>query len=854
MTMSKPASLVVQLSLKSADLACLTLNQPLAFSSFPGHKGLNKRKHDATVVYDSPDAAHEPNALASQRPRLEMAPATFALPNASTPYSRRLFVPIDSTPNTGPQNARAIVNPLSHDKGLAHSNAQGLHGLRPSPDLLLSKLQPQLLPYFPPGKSSVHVYERYLTAIDAAKACSRGLSNVTLDLFDDLHSIARSLVKFQCINVDDKPDPTSHPEVWATTRLELCETLHYFRAYKSASQTNKKLVKGFMFADNAHPRDFTDASVVVSRAGGGMEYDPNTGKMKMKGNQRETPTLEVLRKNMTQLNPVVIITAKGNPCMPSKVPHEFCVLDHFKPTNIWTEKTGGKTLWRFRFEKLNSKKPSWWQPKDTSEAFPPGSLPPPIVQTCANCHVESQQIYLQGWMCLKHDCSSFWKLHLDSGLLVEPKEDTLLYDPRFLKQRTPWGNEDHNYPLTSDTAQLSSHAIAGEDCSRAHWSGLVCPNCGRCVPRLSWEGWECSTTGCNFFKEAPHTLIPATSIREPFDPLVSCYMPSRDAPPTRGVLQYIDFTCNYRIQRYTIPGIEGFVTHFIANKTIVEEPSGPDDMFEELQRVDIGLRRRPLSQGFYTRHFAVNYGMPYKFIAATSSASFDGAARPIGDSRSRLNWAAKLALAQYRGKESIDDAINEEWKEKEFNEVLALGYLEEQRINYHDDGETGLGPTIATLSLGAPGIMKIRMKAKHFAGVSSTGILTDAPPIPGCDQYAARLAKQSSLEALKATDKNGAYKVAAKKVAQDLGLSNPNGKKAGSDVLDMLVGHGDIVIMHGADLQKYYEHSVSHTGKLRFALTCRYIDPGSLKAAEQPDYEVKPDTGGYDGSKLPLPA
>lgn len=45
---------------------------------------------------------------------------------------------------------------------------------------------------------------------------------------------------------------------------------------------------------------------------------------------------------------------------------------------------------------------------------------------------------------------------------------------------------------------------------------------------------------------------------------------------------------------------------------------------------------------------------------------------------------------------------------------------------------------------------------------------------------------------------------------------------------------------------------VEPIGRLRFALTCRYIDPTSLKDEDQPEYEVEPDTGDYDGSRLPV--
>lgn len=58
--------------------------------------------------------------------------------------------------------------------------------------------------------------------------------------------------------------------------------------------------------------------------------------------------------------------------------------------------------------------------------------------------------------------------------------------------------------------------------------------------------------------------------------------------------------------------------------------------------------------------------MPYKFIAAVDSKSFDGACNAINGTRSRLNWAAKHLIKEHN---------------QEFNEVLALGYFEKQAID-----------------------------------------------------------------------------------------------------------------------------------------------------------------------------
>ncbi|KAI4931669.1 hypothetical protein J4E85_004264 [Alternaria conjuncta] len=676
------------------------------------------------------------------------------------------------------------------------------------------------------------------------------------DLADNKHlsDITERLIAQQNRG-SNKPEPHGQPEVWADGRQEICETLHYYRAYQSACYSTGGFARGFMFDKVAHARDYMDTNVVISRAGGGLAKDIDSGEMKSKKDQSEDSAALGLRNCMLHYNPVVIITGVDNPNIPSKPPHQYCVLDHFKPTHIWAEKSGNSKIVRYRFEKLNTKKESWWKEKDSQEVAELGSLQPPVEKICGSCNVKSQQIYLNGWMCLQPTCAAFWKILMPtpgpgtSTSAQEPKEASLVYDPRFLKQKTPWHNDDHDYPLVSNAAELSGHSIPGENTSVAFWSGIVCPGCGRCTSRLNWTNWECSNVACQYMRTPPHTLIPALSLHDPLWPVTSSYTLSRDTmTPLLGLK--VSFEHGYRINRYELPGVNGFITHMIANKTVLEEKGGPDAMFEELQQTDIGLQRRSMPNGQlkgpnYCRHFAVNYGMPYKFIAATASRSFDGAARPITSTRSRLNWAAKLLLTQETG--TSMEEVNQEWQEKEFNEVLALGYFEEQKINYHDDGEFGLGPTIATLSLGAPGTMRIRMKARHYHGVSSVaGLYDDAAPIPGCEHYDARLAVQPSLDALKTSDSK-AYNARRKQIPKQLKLSNRGNAR---DALTMQLGHGDIVIMHGADVQKYYEHAVEHSGKLRFALTCRYIDPKSLKAEDQPQYEVGPDVERYDGSGL----
>jgi alkylated DNA repair dioxygenase AlkB len=303
---------------------------------------------------------------------------------------------------------------------------------------------------------------------------------------------------------------------------------------------------------------------------------------------------------------------------------------------------------------------------------------------------------------------------------------------------------------------------------------------------------------------------------------------------------------------YTIPGIDGFVAHMVANKTVNEEKDGPDDMFVELQKIDIGLKRASMKSGEegLTNQFTKNFGMPYKFIAAVDSSSLDEAPKAIQASRARLNWSARALLAE-KG-ENFDN---------DFNEVLALAYMQSNKINYHDDGEFGLGPTIATLSLGYPAKMTLRMKQKHYKGCTDKRFV-DSPPLPGCLKYKERLAAYNYLQHM--DKKSPAYRLRLSELPQELGLHDRTridpvtGKTtrvtADADaVISLNLCHGGVVIMHGAAIQEYYEHAVVPSGKLRFALTCRYIDIDSLKEHEKPKWEVTNEKEPYDGFKLPTP-
>jgi len=102
----------------------------------------------------------------------------------------------------------------------------------------------------------------------------------------------------------------------------------------------------------------------------------------------------------------------------------------------------------------------------------------------------------------------------------------------------------------------------------------------------------------------------------------------------------------------------------------------------------------------------------------------------------------------------------------EFNEVLSAAYMERQKMAFHSDNEVGLGPVVAGLSLGSPALMHFRIHAKH----------------------------------------------------------DPLRKQKGN-LLSFVLRHGDVLVMDGAGVQEYYEHTVV-PNNFRIAATARQINSG----------------------------
>ncbi|THZ06751.1 hypothetical protein D6C95_02271 [Aureobasidium pullulans] len=653
--------------------------------------------------------------------------------------------------------------------------------------------------------------------------------------FNDLVALSVSLTKK--VPIEQKPNPSGQPEIWADTRHHLCESLTgLYSSWQGSYYGKNGVAKAFMLDGNGHTRDHLDEDVIILRASGSMAKDDDKS-MKQREDQEQKHQYHAMVNAINQQSPIAVICGDRNIQVPSKMPHKYNSLDWYKATHVWTEKDRYRVI-KYRLERLDPSTPSWWVPENTEPIVRLGALGPPVRDCCGSCGNQYDQLYLCGWLCLNSKCDKFWRLSDDSI----PDAAQLLYDPRFLKQKTPWANEEA--PLTFCFPLYFASAIAGEDYKVENLRGLTCPECGKCNARVKWEGWEC--THCGFEHKPVMNLLPAASIQNQNHPVTTAYPSSHDSASPH-IKVSVNFSHNYRWITYKFQVSateEGEVVHGIANQVVREEQEGPNEMWEHLQGNCHGLVRRELSNALMNS-FTINYGMPYKFIAAGDSLSFTDAPWPVTEAVSRLNWADRITSGN-----AVED-------QEKFNELYLVAYLQDQSMNYHDDGEKGLGATVATLSLGARADMGFKPKAPFYHGMRSAThkgkkmtVMTMDEPLPEFPNYELR---KQFIEEIKNADLSKDEEMARlAEMAKELQASYPPKKSHTKvdDYIKLSLGHGDICIMRGAHLQKWFEHGVSPKGLMRYALTCRTVLPGHLKKSELPDYDVDLVQNEYDGSRI----
>lgn len=316
--------------------------------------------------------------------------------------------------------------------------------------------------------------------------------------------------------------------------------------------------------------------------------------MSFKNNMRyEVPAVVILSTWLSHCLYRFLTSFLGDRCLHTftKPPHPYSVMDHFKPIYLWYEKNLGHLTARFRWERLNLDGKAWWASQDCpTRSGPPDYNTKAERQVCPSCHQTHPRIYQEGFICVNHKCSDFWKLN---GEVIASKA-TLTYSHVWLEERTEWSS-----PVRPPFA-LRPKALPMDDAQdpfyttmRAAMKGIVCPQCGSCIPRKRMDGWFCNTTNCGYVCRLPRMNLNIRSVElaygSQFQGHPIPYHVFSD-PISRRRTTYHG---PWRIETFGV--LEGcFVKHFHSNELINARPGGANDMFKQMSDPALGLERRPM--------------------------------------------------------------------------------------------------------------------------------------------------------------------------------------------------------------------------------------------------------------------
>ncbi|KAI9726237.1 MAG: hypothetical protein M1834_009092 [Cirrosporium novae-zelandiae] len=672
-----------------------------------------------------------------------------------------------------------------------------------------------------------------------------------------LHSQPQQLTAAAPPTGIQRPPSFGRPPAWAENRYDLYATAPYFKCAQGGAYTNGGYVHGLLLDGFYIDRQYMDENIIITKLGGSQKAD-GKGNYEQTKSQKEH-TANCLRTNKADQAAVVVIIGSNNQLCPSDPPRRYSVMGHFQVTDVWAERgSKGFTCYYVRLEKVNLGDKSWWAPEGSSPIPPqPDFSIKDVEKTCDFCHNTSVHIFIQGWICLHERCSRFFTL---DGRRIH---DRLDYTPEFLAKRTKYP-EEIDLPILKPVLDIHSGV------SDIAWHGMVCHLCGKCNPRNWWRYWECTNAECSVGRiDADLPILQASWVQDRMangPNSGSAISPSRfDSCIKRRIVELKE----YRKTIYQIDD-RNTVTHFILRNNAPDKKKMADDMFVEIQKSSINLERAKMSQarvdGQLPRHFAANYGKSYKYSVATSTRDADLATCPelIQSSVQLLTGIAQ-------------NVVGEGFLP--FNECLLVGYMEQQKMGYHDDGEFGLGPTIAALSLGGACEFQFRVKHKYYGAPNTVPTIdneeTDKEETDNeTNKETNRAMRKKVAKAKKNKNKNdairklgkiamspvpvGAYKAEERKAlqtrhgqispaefaseaqklyqsmqtekagnkkgdAKETDVKKDSKDKSHPELISITLRHGDMVVMNGTDLQKFYEHQASVLGNLRFALTCRYI-------------------------------
>ncbi|KAJ7698116.1 hypothetical protein B0H17DRAFT_1051168 [Mycena rosella] len=586
-----------------------------------------------------------------------------------------------------------------------------------------------------------------------------------------------------------KPPLPRLPPLWAQSRQEVCESFEWFRSYQGGVYQNDGTVKGYFLSAFSADRDvFACGGKIIISHGGGKSASSRTQNgqttNKAADDQRAhdisvRALIETYRKNQ----PLVLLIDDKYRLFPFDLGSRdvyMAILGFYKIVHLWAEyqpsasnSNGRVVRYKFAFQWCEDQGEPWW----SKQHLDAGDVPmPDNVETTVIGPMETvlsplkpDHLYSACKICSEKSPRVYqqeWACLNPTcpsfwiALSGRALPDQLEYNPEFLAV-IDFRPLPHAF---RDSLLPKPPVLAPKDgitTTYTHSRGWHCRECGRLSCRSAWEHYQCPN--CNDTHAIVGTVRPAKTLMSIRVPISDKFVDSL-IDPWSGIQRVETKIFNHS----DVPGATGRYQTFI-----LPEKKGKIHLIQTNRLANVEADRifeayqQQASDGtlLFRRWPLRNHKLRGPLLTNYFSQNSGETYHYVGGTDNTVPFdRAPGAVIQARNliQKRIAEALGVEHL---FNEVLSAAYMEQQKMAFHSDSERGLGPVVAGLSMGSPALMHFRLLSKYT---------------PRSEQR--------------------------------------------SNAMTVVLRHGDVLVMEGAGVQDYYEHTVVPCN-FRIAATARWIAP-----------------------------
>ncbi|KAJ7625720.1 hypothetical protein FB45DRAFT_922145 [Roridomyces roridus] len=595
-----------------------------------------------------------------------------------------------------------------------------------------------------------------------------------------------------------KPPLKEYPPIWAQSRQEVCESFKWFRSYQGGVYQKDGSVKGYFLSAHSAQRDSFECGgkIIISHGGGKSENSylirPGVSVTRAAQDQQaQDLSVRALMETYQKSVPLVLLIDDKYEPFPFDLNSKdvyMTVLGFYRIIHAWAEyqpsrsnASGRVVRYKFAFQWCEDQGQPWWwtgpdedtSAMDVSQEAPESSAAIDVDETAmiptriTMSPPQPPSLYTNCTTCDKaspHVFTLGW-------VCLNPDCRSFWRYPNFhrmipdqLEYNPAFLSLIDFRPLPPNyTLAPDPPVLAPKDgivTAYEHSRGWHCLKCGRLSCRSAWEHYQCPN--CQDTQKINGIIRPANTLTAIRIPTFDKFYDSQVEP-------------NSGIQRLPQGLFQHLGSTLLGNYQTFVLPGGKGKIHliksnrlacDEADKIFEAYQQQASAGTLHFRRWPLrSHKLRGQCLTNYFSQNSGETYHYVGGADNTVPFhLAPAAVLQAHNliEKRIFEALG---KRHKFNEVLSAAYMEKQKMAFHSDSERGLGPVVAGLSMGSPALMHFRALAKY---------------VPRTEQR--------------------------------------------TTLLTVVLRHGDVLMMEGAGVQDFYEHTVVPTN-FRIAATARWIEP-----------------------------